>query len=31
MTKKKMPVVVIIYLYDKNSGKLTMIIRKYYI
>ncbi len=31
MSDKKTPVLVIIYLYDKKSGKLTMIVNTYYI
>ena len=31
MSDKKTPVLVIIYLYDEKSGKLTMIVNMYYI
>jgi len=31
MSDKKTPVLVIIYLYDEKSGKLTMIVNTYYI
>jgi len=31
MEENKTPVIVIIYLYDEDSGKLTMLVNVYYI
>ena len=31
MSDHKTPVLVVVYLYDEKTGKLTMIVRRYYI